>query len=239
MQDGTIVSFDDIKSTLDANSANSTTNELYKPTIDESALVNPEPKVEEPKGEEPKQEDWEKKFKDTQAAYTKARQEIAALKTKAAALESEIQKSGYTVSEDVAQELEELKYSDPEAWRQRLNHIEAERAKSIDSKIAEEVESEVRRQQLEEYNAANPEYKINDYVALNVLPGSFLQRLENGEISFQGFLAEAGAYLRKIKIGPGSSPNAGQGQIINNVDGGSTPQGAPGNVDISYKDAIF
>lgn len=187
--------------------------------------------------EEPK--DWEKMFKDTQAAYTKSRQEVAALKTKAAALEAELNKQGYEIEPEVAEELEMLKYTDPEAWRQKLNAIEASKAKAIDSKIAYEVEAERRTQLLNEYNAANPNYQINDYVAQNVLPGSFIRRLDAGEVTFEGFIAEASDYLKRVKIGPGKSEKAGKPNPMRVLDGGSSPTPNGTNDDVSYQDAIF
>lgn len=253
-KDGNIVSFESLvgnktanESVEDTNSEKSSlgvntqqvhqvyTNEFNTPV--EEPEAQEEPEVQKVLAEEPK--DWEKMFKDTQAAYTKSRQEIAALKTKAAALEAELNKQGYEIEPEVAEELEMLKYSDPEAWRQKLNAIEASKAKAIDSKIAYEVETERRTQLLNEYNQANPSYQINDYVAQNVLPGSFLRRLDAGELTFEGFIAEASDYLKRVKIGPGNSEKAGKPNPMRVLDGGSSPTPNGTDNDVSYQDAIF
>lgn len=236
MNDGTIVTFDSI---TNEGATPTEPNQLYKPTIDEAALLEPN-QVE---GNEPKQDegtiDWEKQFKDTQAALTKSRQEVAALKTKAAELEKQLDVQGIQLPEDVAAELEALKYTDPERWRQSLNELEAKRAKEIDTKVAQEVEATRRAAVLEEYNRNNPGYEINDYVAENMLPASFTKRLSNGEISFDTFIKEASDYLHSVKIGPGNSPKAGKVSPINMLDGGATPNNSGNNPDVSYKDAIF
>ena len=253
-ENGTIVSFDALVNANAANEHKEDTTSAGAPSIpaeppfgyniESEPELEPEPEPEpepesEPKGDEPKAPDYEKMFKDTQAAYTKARQEIAALKTKAAALEAEIQEKGYSIDEAVAEELETLKYTDPEAWRQKLNAIESQRAKDIDSKIAAEVEVERRTQLLAEYNAANPNYQLNDYVAQNVLPGSFMRRLDAGEITFEGFIAEASDYLKRVKVGPGNSDKAGKTSPIRQMDGSSSPSPQGSDTDIQYKDAIF
>lgn len=250
MANGTIVSFDSIvNGNVDGKNPEDTTSEesALGVHIDESELSTelgkseetPKEPAEPAESKEDDKPDYEKMFKDTQAAYTKARQEIAALKTKAAALEAEIQEKGYTLDPDVADELEALKYSDPEAWRQRLNALESQRAKDIDSKIAAEVEIERRTQLLKEYNDANPEYPLNDYVAQNVLPGSFMRRLDAGEITFEGFIAEASDYLKRVKVGPGNSDKAGKGQPIRQLDGSSSPEPNGSNDEKSYRDLIF
>lgn len=240
---GTIVTFESIVGEKADDTSKSQTpvdNVIpasYELTIDETAEV----KADEAQSEEAdeKETDWEAMFKATQAAYTKSRQEVAALKTKAAELEKQLDTQGIQLPEEVVQELETLKYTDPEAWRQALNEIEAKKAKEIDSKIAQEVEATRREMILEEYNRNNPGYELNDYVAENILPGSFLNRLTNGEISFDTFVKEASDYLRRIKIGPGNSERAGKVAPINIVDGSSSPGPSGTMIDVAYKDAIF
>lgn len=240
----TIVSFDDLVKTNASNEV--TEGAVSEDVSNDNSILSVSDNIPESTDIDNSDEleskditpDYEKMFKDTQAAYTKARQEIAALKTKAAALEAEIQEKGYQVDPEVAEELEALKYSDPEAWRQRLNAIESQKAKDIDSKIAAEVEIERRTQLLNEYNAQNPDYQLNDYVAQNVLPGSFIRRLDAGEITFEGFIAEASDYLKRVKVGPGNSDKAGKTSPIRQLDGSSSPE-PNGSDDKSYKDLIF
>ena len=184
--------------------------------------------------------DYEAAYKELLPEYTKARQEVAALKTKAVALEQEIEDKGIQVDPEVAEELEALKYSDPEAWRNKLNAIEKQRAKDIESRVAQEIEAERRVQLLNEYNRNNPNHQLDDYVANNVLPASYMKRLEANEISFDTFLKEASDYLHKVKIGPGSSPRAGKRAPILQVDGGASPDvNTSVNSDVYCAKAIF
>ena len=108
MQDGTIVTFDSL--TTNEGATPTEPNQLYAPVIDEAALVNPEGEGEQKTPEENTPVDWEKQFKDTQAALTKSRQEVAALKTKAAELEKQLDTQGIQIPEEIAAELEALKY---------------------------------------------------------------------------------------------------------------------------------
>lgn len=240
---GTIVTFESIVGDKADGADKSQTPDTsipasYELTIDDTATQQAS-EVKDTKAEEPIENDWEAMFKATQAAYTKSRQEVAALKTKAAELEKQLDSAQIQLPQEVINELEMLKHTDPEAWRQALNEIEAKRAKEIDSKIAQEVEATRREAILEEYNRNNPGYELNDYVAENVLPASYLKRLNEGSITFDTFVKEASEYLHKTKIGPGNSSNAGKVAPINIVDGSSSPGPSGTMLDISYSEAIF
>ena len=57
--------------------------------------------------------DWEKRYKDTQAAYTKARQEAVQLKAQVEVLRSQ-GLSAVQIDDKLKDELEDLKYTNPE-----------------------------------------------------------------------------------------------------------------------------
>lgn len=241
---GTIVTFESLVSDTSADGADKSQTPdtsipaSYELTIDDTA-TQAQSNAPETAEESKVENDWEAMFKATQAAYTKSRQEVAALKTKAAELEKQLDSAQIQLPQEVIDELEMLKHTDPEAWRQALNEIEAKRAKEIDSRIAQEVEATRREAILEEYNRNNPGYELNDYVAENVLPASYLKRLNEGSITFDTFVKEASEYLHKTKIGPGNSSNAGKVAPINIVDGSSSPGPSGTMLDISYSEAIF
>lgn len=186
--------------------------------------------------DEPKAPNYEKMFKDTQAAYTKSRQEIAAYKAKIAALENAIVKNGVSLDPQVAEELEALKYSDPEAWRQKINAIENAKAKEVTSEITRQAEIARRREVLAQWNENNPDAKVTDYIVKNVLPQGITKRLQSNELSFEGFLAEASNFLRQTKIGSGNSSKAGRKDPMRQANGT-----ASSNVgkEVDYKDMIF
>ncbi|WP_432645691.1 hypothetical protein [Methanobrevibacter sp.] len=189
-------------------------NENIVPNTDGSLEEFSDTKSQEPvvnaQNESAKEPDYQKMFKDTQAAYTKARQEVAALKAKNAALEKAIVDKGVQLDPAVAEELERLKYEDPEAWRQKLNAIENAKAKEVTSEITRQAEVARRKEVLASWNQENQDAQITDYIVNNVLPAGLTNKLKKGEVSFEGFLAEASNFLRQTKVGPGNSQNAGK-----------------------------
>lgn len=200
---------------------------------EESDITQAEPEqVEQPK----KEHNYEKMFKDTQAAYTKARQEIAAYKAQIKALENTIVKSNIAIDPEIQEELDALKHTDPETWRQRLNAIENAKAKEVTSEITKQAEIARRREVLNQWNQDNPDAQITDYIVKNVLPQSFYKRLNNNEISFEGFLAEASNFLRQVKVGPGNSPKAGKKDPMRVAEGTAS---MPAEKVVDYKDMIF
>lgn len=104
------------------------------------------------------QVDFEKRLKDTQAAYTKSRQEIAALKAELSALKETGMIQG-NIPAELKQELEELKFKDPDAWRSKLNELEVASQTNLKQKISEkqqtfmkEFEQDDRAKTLEDFN---------------------------------------------------------------------------------------
>lgn len=197
--------------------------QTQEPEQNQEGDAQPQEPTQEPEGEP--QQVTNEAYAELQASYTKSRQELAALKAKTAALEKHLASASFKLPPEVEQELEQLKYTDPEAWRQRINAIENKRAKDLDAEISKQVEVERRTQLLAEYNAANPDHKIDDYVAENVLPRGMVSKLERGEVSFESFLKEASNFLKNIvKHGPGNSSNAGRQAPITKVGGGVQAQ---------------
>ena len=170
--------------------------------------------------------------KETQAAYTKSRQEIAALKAEKEKLMEAAQKAlAPTLSEEQQAELEELKYSDVEKWRERMNELErnhtAQAAANLETLTSEtrgaaEAQFELSRRQqvLKDFNdsAAVP---ITDELLANEVPPRITKKLENGEITFEDFLIEVSEYVGAAKVVANEAtlnqPN------LSTVPGGITP----------------
>lgn len=167
----------------------------------------------------------EKQLKDTQAAFTRSRQEIAALKSHISVLEEALQNNDVSISPEIQKELDMLKTTNPELWRQKLNAIENKKAKDLSSSVSKKVEIARRKAVLEEWNAKNPDAQVNEYVVNYVLPAGLYNKLKNGEVSFEAFLAEAGNFLRQTQMGPGNSPKAGK----------KDPMTSAKNVDVDMK----
>lgn len=194
--------------------------------------------------------DWQKEAevaeqrrKDTQAAYTKGQQEIKALKAKLEQLEGMVAPT-IDLSEDEKQDLEDLKLIDPDAWRVKMNALEAKAKVQIKEKLSEAektamdaLEVERRYDLMQAFNDAHPEVIINDDVLATDVPPRFMKQLNSGEIDFEEFLARVYTFLTSGKTVANEDtlkqPNLGK------AGGGSTPQKGSNNKEPKYKDTIF
>lgn len=156
----------------------------------------------------------EKRRRDTQSAFSKSQTSLKALQAENNALAEMLNASSLISYEDKV-ELEELKQSDPEAWREKLNTLEAEQKAALETKRAEartkgEKESELERRTrlLDEFNAANPNFALTDEVIADELPPKYVKQLEKGEISFEDFLQKSAEFLGAPKVvqQPDSAP---------------------------------
>lgn len=195
----------------------------------------------------PQEVDWkaefekaEKRRKDTQAAFTKSQQ---ALKAKEVELEV-LRTSKPPVTPAEAKELEDLKFKDPDAWKQRLDEIEEKHKATIAAKTQELTDQVVHKSELErrmqvmaEFNAANPGLVITDDVLEYDVPPRITKKLAKGEVSFEDFLVEVKEYLnapKKVKAdGVEQQPN------LSKVGGGSTPNVDSKVVEAAYEKEIF
>lgn len=187
--------------------------------------------------ETPAVDSYEKRYKDLQAAYTKSRQEIAVYKNKIVNLEQLLDVSS-VFDEQTREQLEALKFANPDEWRRQLNDLEAKAKAKIEHEASTAAEVERRQILLQEYNAANPQHQITDYVVDFVLPRGLINKLEKQEVTFDAFLAEASAYLKNTSFGnknePMSTDNAGKKSPIIEVGGGVTSTGEQGEADIQW-----
>ena len=134
--------------------------------------------------------------KDTQAAYTKNQQELKALTSENEQLASSwAQDVTKTLTVEQQSDLEELKHSNPEAWREKVNAYEQENATTVQTKhseikkkVNEESELDRRTRVLEEFNTNNPTIALTDDVIENDVPPRFSKQLEAGEITFEEFI---------------------------------------------------
>jgi len=191
------------------------------------------------------QTDYEKRFKDTQSAYTKSQQELKAAQAKLEALEK-LTKPQIELDKETAAELESLKYEDPDAWRAKVNQLEAEASRKHSETLdeagrlaAQQAELERRAQVLAEFNASHG-IQITDEVIQYDVPPRITAKLEKGEVSFEAYLEEVNNYLNSPKvIGDGNEtlnqPNLGK------AGGDSEPQEGAIKADIvkDYKNIVF
>ena len=191
----------------------------------------------------------ERRRRDTQSTLSKSQQALKAEQTRSNALVDRLEaKIAPSLTDEEAEELEDLRESDPDAWRAKLNEHEKaaktkhqEDIKTIDEDAGEKAEIERRTHVFEEFKAANPELELNDYVFKNDLPQRITGKLESGESSFEDFLSEAKEYLEKGKVIAGSTTKDEEEPNLNQAGGASTPADTAIAADIvkSYKNEIF
>lgn len=185
----------------------------------------------------------EKRRKDTQAAFTKGQQEIKALKAQLEQLQKMVAPP-LELSDDERQDLEDLKLIDPDAWRVKMNKLEAQATEKVKEKLSEAekaamdaLEVERRYEVMQSFNEQHPDLVINDDVIANDVPPRFLKQLEKGEIEFEEFLDKVYTFLTKGKTVKNEEtldqPNLGK------TGGGSTPQRNSQQQEPKYKDTIF
>lgn len=150
----------------------------------------------------------ERRRRDTQSAYTKTNQEKARLEAENRLL-ADAWSNDFATSLDTKtqMELEELKITDPDAWRTRLNDLEQQRKgqfqeqrTTIQQKAHNETELEYRQRALAEFSEANPDLQLSDDVIKFDLPPRLTMQLEKGEVSFGDFLNQAKDYLTKGRV---------------------------------------
>lgn len=150
----------------------------------------------------------ERRRRDTQSAYTKSQQLNKRLELErdqfAKGWENDFAK---TLPADAQADLEELKATDPEAWRAKLNELEQqqrtsfqERVTKIQEKASTETEMEYRQRALEEFQEAHPNLQLTDDIIANDIPPRISKELESGKVTFAEFLANCAEYLNKGKV---------------------------------------
>jgi hypothetical protein len=152
----------------------------------------------------------EQRRKETQAAYTRGQQALKAKEAELEALKQQLSSAvSVTLTPEQKQELDDLKYEDPDAWREKLNSFETKAKQEANAKFAEltgeagkaagvQFELERRQQVLEEFNAS-ASIAITDEIISNEVPPRITNKLARNEISFEEFLTEVSSYLNKGK----------------------------------------
>jgi len=215
-------------------------------------MANPEQNIADasskPAGSEAseKQIDYEKRFKDTQGAFTKSQQELKATKARLEALEK-LTTPKVELDEATKTELEDLKFSDPDAWRAKLNKLEIEAQNAHKATLTEAerqasqaAELENRAQILAEFQASHPNLVINDDVIKYDVPPRITNKLESGEISFEQYLNDVSDYLNQGKVIGDGNKVTGQPNL-KDVGGDDTPTDGAVQKDIvkDYANIVF
>jgi len=197
--------------------------------------------------EKQKKEDainWEKRYKDTQKAFTKSRQELAELRAQLKVLQEQVKAPEPTIDDDKKKELDELKLTDPDRWYREMKALEDSAQKELServNKLSEREKELVRREMvLEEFLEANPDVVINNEIIKYDVPARITKKLEDGKITFEQFLNEVKEFLtRPKKIAEDQKPP--QQKDIGSVGGSDTPKDTQTKDDAikTYVDAVL
>jgi len=190
--------------------------------------------------------DFEKRYKDTQGAYTKSQQALKAAQAKLEILE-QLTTPKVELDEATKTELDGLKFSNPDEWRNRLNQLETEAQLKHKQTLTEAEKTVTRQMELEnrasilaDFQKRHPNLALTDETINYDVPPRITAKLERGEVSFEQFLEEVTNYLQAPKvIGDGnrtiSQPNLGY------VGGDTTPTADSTKKSIAqdYSDMVF
>lgn len=190
----------------------------------------------------------EKRYRDTQGAYTKSRQKIKEIETINDRLTSHlVENATLHLNAEQLDELEELKLRDPEAWRTKLNEHESTSRQILKDKIegfrkdGEKLsELEVRQIQYEAFTESTG-IELSDEIIENQLPASYSKQLEAGTITFDQFLEKAKDFLTKDKVIKGANDTKPNSTSLNDLPGGSKPteKATDGDIVASYNKEIY
>ena len=170
--------------------------------------------------------------RETQASYTKSRQEIKSLEAEKTFLMEQAQKS-LNLSAIQNDELNRLKFEDPEAWRQTIAKLENQAKSEFDQTISDGLgharteasrayELSRREEILKEFSEANPGFNLTDEKVREQLPPVLVNQLANGEITFEDFLTKAQKFNVATKTTATSVPNGGS-KVLDNIQGKQEP----------------
>ena len=183
----------------------------------------------------------EKRRRDTQASYTKTRQEY--LKTLS---ERDLLKQKIAPKVEQTEELEKLKFSDPDAWRAKMNALEQEAAKKIEqelqttsAKSAEAFELEERKRILRSFSEANPDFDITSPEVQDQIPPRYLKQLESGDISFDAFLNKVKKFVEAPKTAAKEVPPAPEDKLADVVGSDTPSTEGKKSIDEVYSNLVF
>jgi len=181
----------------------------------------------------------------TDQTYTRTNQELIEARAEVNALKALLPETP-NLSREEQEELDNLKYSDPDAWFEKVSRIKSE-AKNQKSKITDEALAEARNaaslefeinrraQALEEFNRRNPDSPLTDEQIQNDIPPRLLAQVKDGTLSFDDMLVKAHKFINTAKVienpsyesEPSFDGTPGYGELDN------------GGVDTSYEKMKF
>lgn len=204
-----------------------------------------------PEGEYPEEVKFaanlERRRRDTESFAGKLKNELNTKDTLLSTYKEKIaERVQVNLSDDDKTRLEELKYSDPEAWRKEMNKLEREAKNSLSNEIEEESKKVTqqniiseRERILADFNKEHQDVQITQDVVDNDIPPRITKKLADGKITFEEFLNEAYKFLTSGKVI--KKDVVGDITNIGEADGGADPSDdAKQHKEISdYEKTVF
>lgn len=190
----------------------------------------------------------EKRFRDTQSSYTKSRQKLKELETVNGELtEHMIKNATMHLTSEEREELDDLRTSNPEAWREKLNEHE-QKAQELQNQKIEEFktkgkkasEGEMRTTAYQEFTERTG-IELSDDVIKNQLPASYMENVENNKWTFEEFLAESEKFLKPSVKVKDSDAKPENDKDLSKMPGGKEPstEAKVGDAVQSYEKEVY
>lgn len=181
-----------------------------------------------------------KKARDNQAAFTKSRQEIADLKAKKDLLEATVKSNSSQLSPEKIAELEELKFTDPDAWYEKKlkyeNEAKAQFNGQLEEKLAEASTKALRDLTLVERTEMLNSFQAQTGIILtdDVMANDIPPRIQNkiNTMPFEDYLQEVATYLNTGKVVKDTDEGLGITNLSNLAGSSITNRGSKSTYQI-------
>ena len=190
----------------------------------------------------------ERRYRDTQGAFTRAQQTAKKNEAIAAGFQERLLESEIVLTKEQKFELNDLRKTDPEAWRTKLNEYETAAKASLTTELEDirsqssnKGELEIRKDQMAAFSEETG-ITLTDEIVKNELPPRFMKELEDGKITFEEFLVSAGEFIKAEKVVLGADDDTDdKTKDLSKVAGGQEPseQAQRGDFVETYETTIF
>lgn len=191
----------------------------------------------------------ERRFRDTQGAYTRSQQEVKKHQAINKGLTDHMIKNITThITDAQRQELDVLKVENPEEWRTKLDQYEEESKttlkdalKTIETEGSNKSEVDIRAEKMAAWSKSTG-IELTDDIVDSELPPRYKKDLEEGKITFDQFLTRASDFLEKEKVILGANEEEEEEEPnLNKLPGSNAPseRAAQGDLTETYEKVVY
>lgn len=190
----------------------------------------------------------EKRFRDTQSAFTKTSQKTKELElTNQKLTEHLVNNATLHLTEEQATELQALRVKNLDEWRKKVNDYEKQAQDLLKTKAKEFTTEAQRTLELEQRKTRTKEFEeelgitLTDDLLESKVPSKVLKQLEKGAISFEDFLKEVKGYIKPDKIKGADDKEDTNLPDMAKLAGGSSPGKLDKAVDsaMTYRKEVY